>query len=64
MKSVLIAAVLALGFLPGGDDKVVPLKVGDPAPDMTGKWIDYAAPDSKLSDMQGSFVLVEFWRTW
>ena len=64
MKSVLVAAILAMGLLPGGDDAPVKLKIGDPAPDMSGKWIDYAAPDAKLSDLQGNYVLVEFWRTW
>jgi hypothetical protein len=63
MKSVLVAAVLALGLLPAADE-AVKVKVGDPAPDMVGTWMEYSQAEGKLSDLQGSYVLVEFWRTW
>jgi hypothetical protein len=63
MKSVLVAAILAAGLLPAADD-AVKVKVGDPAPDMSGTWIESSQPDATLSDLQGRFVLVEFWRTW
>jgi len=63
MKSVLVAAILAAGLMPAAGD-AVKVKVGDPAPEMQGVWIDYAQADAKLSDLQGNYVLVEFWRTW
>ncbi len=62
MKSLFVAAVLAAGMIPAARDGVE-LKVGDPAPDFKGKWIDYSQ-GSRLSDLQGKYVLMEFWRTW
>jgi hypothetical protein len=63
MRSLFIAAVLAVGLLPAADEPLS-VKVGDPAPEIEGAWLDYAPKNAKLSDMQGKYVLMEFWRTW
>jgi hypothetical protein len=64
MKPLFVAAVLlAAGLIPAADEAVSVVK-GDPAPEITGTWLEYAQKDAKLSDMQGKYVLMEFWRTW
>lgn len=63
MKSFLVAALLgsALALVPGSDEPLV-AKVGAPAPDFAGKWINH--PDSSLVELGGRIVFIESWRTW
>jgi hypothetical protein len=38
------------------------VKVGDPAPDVGGEWLQSSA--ESLGELRGRVVLIEFWRTW
>jgi hypothetical protein len=63
MKVMLLAALLGstLGAAPGVDEAVA-VKVGAPAPDFEGTWLNH--PDSSLLDLGGRIVFIESWRTW
>lgn len=69
MKSIFAVIVIAfLVFSPAACKKkeagveVVPLSIGDIAPDFTSK--DVNGNTVKLSDYKGRVILIEFWATW
>jgi thiol-disulfide isomerase/thioredoxin len=68
LSAVLAAAVslLALGYAPADDkkdDDPFADLIGKPAPDFTGDFAINGKP-TKLSDLKGKVVLVDFWAVW
>jgi RNA polymerase sigma factor (sigma-70 family) len=53
---------LDLGTLEPAPGNIHPLHVGDTAPNFTVKTLD--GKDLALADLQGKFVLLDFWATW
>jgi hypothetical protein len=57
------AATLALAGL-GPTPARAEAKVGDAAPDLSGRWYNSPSAAGSLSDLKGRVVILEFMRTW
>ena len=61
MKVFLCAALLG-SLLSAGTEEAITVKVGDPAPNFEGTWLNH--PDTSLEALGGRIVFIEAWRTW
>jgi hypothetical protein len=62
MKVMLLAALLGTSGAASGVDEAIAVKVGAPAPDFEGTWLNH--PDTSLLELGGRIVFIESWRTW
>jgi len=46
-------------------DKIAPLKIGDPVPDIIlENMVNYSGKTAHLSDFKGKLLILDFWATW
>lgn len=68
MKLIHTLAGLLVCALPSflvAQDKIIPLKIGDPVPDMTlENIVNYPKKTARFSDFKGKLLILDFWASW
>lgn len=62
LASLLVCSLSSSLF---AQDKIAPLKIGDPVPDIIlENMVNYSGKTARLSDFKGKLLILDFWATW